>query len=226
MRRYLFPLIFGLGGIAILVSLGLWQLRRLEWKETLLAEIGARIATAPVSIDSLAAPDRATDMYRPVTISGRTTGPELLVLSGRKGEGAGYEVIAAYETSGGRRILLDRGFVPEEAKTSARPATAVTGAGNLLWPNETDSYTPPPDAKTGLWFARDVAAMAKALGTEGVMVVLATATGDAQGISPTPVDTSAIVNNHREYAITWFSLAAVWAGMTGFLLWRIRLRQI
>lgn len=226
MRRYLFPLILGLGGIAILISLGLWQLRRLEWKETMLAEIAAKIAVAPVSLDGLATPDAATDMYRPVTITGRTTGPELLVLSGRKGEGAGYEVIAAYETATGRRILLDRGFIPEEAKATARPATALTGAGNLLWPNETDSYTPPPDAKTGLWFARDVAAMAKALGTEPVMVVLTTATGDAQGISPTPVDTSAVVNNHREYAITWFLLAAVWAGMTGFLLWRIRQRQI
>lgn len=226
MRRYLFPLILGLGGIAILVSLGLWQLRRLEWKEAMLAEIAAKIAVAPVSLDSLANPDPATDMYRPVTVDGRTTGPELLVLSGRKGEGAGYEVIAAYETAAGRRILLDRGFIPEEAKATARPATAFTGTGNLLWPNETDSYTPPPDAKTGLWFARDVDAMAKALYTEPVMVVLATATGDAQGISPTPVDTSAIVNNHRDYAITWFSLAAAWAGMTGFLLWRIRQRQI
>lgn len=226
MRRYLFPLILGLGGIAILMSLAFWQLRRLEWKEALLAEITAKIAAAPVPLDSLATPDPATDMYRPVTIAGRTTGPEFMVLSGRKGQGAGYEVVAAFETGGGRRILLDRGFVPEEAKATLRPATEITGTGNLLWPNETDSYTPPPDAKTGLWFARDVAAMAKALDTEPVMVVLSSASGDAQGISPTPVDTSTIVNNHRDYAITWFSLALVWAGMTGFLLWRIRQRQI
>lgn len=226
MRRYLFPLILGLGGIAILMSLGFWQLRRLEWKEAMLAEITAKIAAAPVPLDSLAAPDPASGMYLPVSIEGATTGQELLVLSGRKGEGAGYEVIAAYETAGGRRILLDRGFIPEEAKAAARPATAISGAGNLLWPNETDSYTPPPDAKSGLWFARDVDAMATALGTEPVMVVLAAASGDAQGIDPTPVDTSAIINDHRDYAITWFSLAAVWAGMTAFLLWRIRQRQI
>ena len=34
MKRYIFPLILGLGGCAILLSLGFWQLRRLEWKET------------------------------------------------------------------------------------------------------------------------------------------------------------------------------------------------
>lgn len=226
MRRYLFPLILGLGGIAILISLGVWQLRRLDWKETMLAEISAKIAAAPVAIDGLAAPDSASDMYRPVTVDGRTTGQELLTLSGRKGEGAGYEVIAAFETATGRRILLDRGFIPEEAKAAARPATEVSGTGNLLWPNETDSYTPRPDPKSGLWFARDVEAMAKSLSTEPVMVVLASATGDAQGISPTPVDTTSIANDHLNYAITWFSLAVVWAGMTAFLLWRIRQRQI
>lgn len=226
MRRYIFPLILGLGGIAILMSLGFWQLRRLEWKEAMLAEIAAKIAAEPVQIDSLAKPDPATDMYLPVSIEGTTTGQELLVLSGRKGQGAGYEVIAAYETGGGRRILLDRGFVPEEAKATERLAVEVIGTGNLLWPNETDSYTPPPDAKSGLWFARDVEAMAESLSTEPVMVVLSSSATDAQGISPTPVDASAIVNDHRDYAITWFSLALVWAGMTGFLLWRIRQRQI
>lgn len=226
MRRYIFPLILGLGGIAILVSLGLWQVRRLHWKEAMLAEIGAKIAAAPVPFDSLSAPDPAADMYLPVTIEGHTTGQELLVLSGRKREGAGYEVIDAFVTAGGRRILLDRGFIPEEAKAAPRAPTSITGAGNLLWPNEADSYTPPPDAKSGLWFARDVEAMSKSLSTEPVMVVLSSSAGDMQGISPTPVDTSAIPNDHREYAITWFSLAVVWAGMTGFLLWRIRQRKI
>jgi surfeit locus 1 family protein len=39
-----------------------------------------------------------------------------------------------------------------------------------------------------------------------------------------PVDTQGIPNNHLNYAVTWFSLAAVWAGMTLLLLWRIRQR--
>ncbi|MGB3148971.1 MAG: SURF1 family protein, partial [Paracoccaceae bacterium] len=31
-----------------------------------------------------------------------------------------------------------------------------------------------------------------------------------------------VPNNHLNYAITWFSLAVVWAGMTLALAWRIR----
>lgn len=220
MRRYLSALVLGLGGIAILIALGVWQVRRLAWKEAILARIEATIAAAPVPLP--AAPDPETDRYRPVRLSGRTTGDELLVLSGQKQAGPGYEVIAAFETADGRRILLDRGFLPEAARGAARPPVPLAATGNLLWPQDADSYTPPPDAATGLWFARDVTAMAATLGTEPVMVVLREPGGDGQGIVPVPVDTSGIPNDHLQYAITWFSLAAVWAGMTAYLLWRIR----
>ncbi len=222
MRRMLFPVILGLGGIAILLSLGTWQLRRLEWKQAILASIEARITAAPVALSALSAPDPNRDRYLPVTVTGRTTGEEVLVLSGTRAQGAGYEVIAVFETEAGRRILLDRGFVAQEAKDTIRPAVTLSVTGNLVWPNESDSYTPPPDATRNLWFARDVTAMAESLKTDPVLVVIRSATGDAQGILPVPVDTSGIPNDHLGYAITWFSLAAVWAGMTGYLLWRIR----
>lgn len=224
MRRYGFALVLGIVGVAILLSLGLWQVRRLAWKEGVIDAIEARIAAAPVALGDPGALDRAGDLYRAVSVEGRTTGEERLVLSGRKGIGPGYEVIAAFATGAGVRILLDRGLVGEAARDAARPAVALRVIGNLHWPEEADRYTPPPDPKTGLWFARDVAGLAASLGTAPVMVVVRDAAGDAQGIAPVPVGTATIANDHLEYAITWFSLAAVWAGMTGFLLWRIRQR--
>lgn len=221
MRRYLFAIILGLGGIAILVSLGTWQLRRLAWKEAAIATIESRLAAEPAALDGSQAPSRDRDQYRPVTVSG-TTGDDLLVLSGRKGLGAGYEVIAAFTTSGGRRILLDRGFVTETEQAAARPAAQLAITGNLLWPDDSDSYTPPPDLARRLWFSRDVASMSDFLQTEPILVVARTAEGQEASIVPVPVNTAGIPNDHLNYAITWFSLAGVWAGMTGYLLWRIR----
>ena len=61
--------------------------------------------------------------------------------------------------------------------------------------------------------------MARALETEPVMVVARSATGD--GIRPVPVSVN-IRNDHLEYAITWFGLAAVWAGMTALFVLRRR----
>jgi surfeit locus 1 family protein len=45
------------------------------------------------------------------------------------------------------------------------------------------------------------------------------------GVEPEPVDTTGIPNNHLQYAITWFSMAALWLGMTGYWLWRNRARS-
>ena len=41
---------------------------------------------------------------------------------------------------------------------------------------------------------------------------------------PIPVDTAHIPNDHLGYAVTWFGLALVWAGMTILYLWRITRR--
>jgi len=224
MRRLLFLLIVGIGGCAILLSLGIWQVRRLAWKEAIIAEINAQIAAPAVPLESLGALNEETHRYRAVTVSGRTTGPEALVISGQTMAGAGYEVISAFQTDTGRMILLDRGFVPEAARTMERPPVALTVTGNLAWPHDTDSYTPPPDLKAHIFFARDVGPIAEALGTEPILVIGREMQGQGPDITPVPVDTTGIPNNHLNYAITWFSLAVVWAGMTVAFLWRIRRR--
>jgi len=219
-RRMILPLLFGLVGCAILIGLGTWQLQRLAWKKGVLAQISARLNDTPVPLP--VAPDPARDKYLPVRVAGRFTGPEIDVLVSLKETGAGYRVISAFQTDDGRMILVDRGFLPEDQRPRPRTATLARVVGTLHWPDETDSFTPPPDAARDIWFARDVPAMAAKLQTEPVLIVTREATGD--GITPLPVGTQGIPNNHLNYAVTWFSLAAVWAGMTGLLLWRIRRR--
>ena len=225
MRRIVFPLILGVVGVAILVGLGLWQLQRLDWKQEVLARIEAQMASAPAPLPAQGETSEA-GKYQPVAVTGRTVGPELHMLTGMTGIGPGYEVITAFETAEGRRILLDRGFLPEVGKDVARAPVALTVTGNLHWPEEASSNTPQPDLGRNIWFARDVPAMAAHLGAEPVLVVARDVTGDEQGIIPVPVSTAGIPNDHLGYALTWFSLAGVWAGMTAYLLWRIRQRTI
>lgn len=225
-RRMIVPLIFGLVGGSILLGFGVWQMQRLAWKEGILRQIEARISADPVPLPDV--PTMDTDQYLPVTVTGTFTGEGLDVLVSRKEIGAGYRVIAVMQTDG-RRILIDRGFLKDEDRAHPRPDAAageVTIAGNLLWPVEVDSYTPAPDPKTGLWFARDLPAMAAALNTEPVFVVQWTSSLPDPFIDAMPVDTNNIPNDHLGYAIQWFGLAGVWFGMTGYLLWRIRRRTI
>lgn len=221
MRRYLFPLILGVVGTAILIALGVWQLQRLAWKEGMLDQIQARIDAAPVPLPAKVDPSMK---YDPVTVSGRTTGQEIDVLSGTKESGGGYQIVSAFETTDGRRILIDRGFVPQDDRHKPRPPVDLTLVGNLHWPQEKGSATPDPNRTENIWFARDVPAMAAELGTEPVLVVVSEVQGDAQGVQPIPVAIEGIPNNHLSYAMQWFLLAATWAGMTVYLIWRIRQR--
>ena len=219
-RSVIGPLLLGVAGGMVLVSLGVWQVQRLTWKQGILAQIDGRIAMAPVALPAV--PDVGVHKYMAVIAEGVFTGRELHVLASRKQAGAGFRIIAALKT-GDRLVLVDRGFVPPVAKDAVRGAKPVTVIGNLHWPDEVDRFTPEPDQNRHIWYARDVAAMADALGSEPVLIVARTPTGDL--VEPFPVDTRSIPNDHFGYAVAWFSLALVWFGMTVFLLWRIKRRS-
>lgn len=215
--------VFGLVGMAVLVSLGLWQLQRLAWKEGVLAEIAARIDAAPVSLPNPI--NRERDRYLPVEVSGRFEGEAARILTSVQGSGPGYRLISPFEVAG-QRILIDRGFLSETMDVPASPEGPVTVTGNLHWPEEVDGFTPAPDVARNIWYARDVDALAAHLGTEPVFVVARSMSALDRPVTPLPVGVEGIANNHLGYAIQWFGLALVWLGMTAFLLWRITRRSI
>lgn len=219
-RGFLATVIFGLIGLAVLISLGVWQLRRLPVKEAAIARIESMIADAPVPLpDTL---DAQVDEYRPVRVVGVLDDAELHVLVSTRDWGAGFRIISPLVTEDGRRVMVDRGYVPTEEKEGLRATGPVEIVGNLHWPEERDRFIPEDDVANNYWYARDVAKMAGALGTEPVLVVSKTDLGD--GVRPLPVTTVNIPNNHLSYAIQWFLFAAVWLGMTSALLWRMRAR--
>ena len=216
MRRILF-VIFALAGLGLLLSLGTWQVKRLTWKETVLAEIESRIAAAPVALPI--APDREADRYLPVAVTGEMLEGEVHVLVSVKQVGPGYRVISSMEV-GDRYVLVDRGFIPLEAKDTPRVIGAMEVIGNLHWPEEIDGFTPEADVDANIWFAREVDQLAALLGTEPVLIIARNKTDPE--ITPLPVSTTGIPNDHLQYAITWFGLALVWSAMMAYFLWRTR----
>jgi surfeit locus 1 family protein len=222
LRRMIWPILFGLGGAAILVSLGVWQVQRLGWKQEVLADIEARIAAPAVPLPGT--PDADAHPYLPVEATGTLGADHVRVLVSQRGLGAGYRVISPLDT-GGRRVLVDRGFMPTEGVPPVHEGP-VTVTGNLHWPQEVDGYTPENDLARNIWYARDVGALAQRFGAEPVLIVARDLSVPDAPVTPLPVDTAAIPNDHLNYAITWFSLAALWLGMTLYLLWRIRRRTI
>ena len=223
MGRIIFFLAIGLGGAAILISLGVWQVQRLGWKQDVLARIEAQISAAPVPLNDALEPE--FQRYAPVEVTGTFGADHIRMLASRKSIGPVYRIIRPFQTEDGARVLVDTGWQPQSRDVVSAPAMRLTLLGNLDAPIETDGFTPDPDMAANIWFARDVPAMAAALGTDPVLVVLRDAPETDLGVTPWPVDTAGIPNDHLQYAITWFSLTAIWVGMTSYFLWRTRRRS-
>ncbi len=223
MGRTIFFLAIGLGGAAILIGLGVWQVQRLGWKQDLIAGIEAQIGADPVPLAEALEPEYRR--YAPVEVTGQFGEGHIRMLASRRTTGAVYRIIRPFETSAGKRVLVDTGWQPQSQDVAAASQIRFTLTGNLDNPQEADGFTPAPDLPGNIWFARDVPAMASALGTDPVMIVLRDAPETDLGVTPWPVDTAGIPNDHLQYAITWFSLTAIWLGMTTYFLWRTRAKK-
>ena len=218
--RFWGMVVFGVLGTAILLSLGMWQLQRLAWKQELLRAIESKILAPAVKIPQTVLPDAHSLL--PVRAEGRYKGDTVRVLVSQKIYGAGYRLITAFELVDGRTIMLDRGFTSVRLEMPSTPEGRGQVIGNLQWPQEIDSFTPENDLATNIWFARDVARLADHLKAEPVLLVLRDSSFETEAATPLPKMIANIPNDHMNYAITWFSLALIWLGMSGYFLYRSR----
>ena len=218
--RFWGMVVFGVLGTAILLSLGIWQLQRLAWKQEVLRAIESKILAPAVKIPQTVLPDAHSLL--PVRAEGRYKGDTVRVLVSQKIYGAGYRLITAFELVDGRTIMLDRGFTSVRSEIPSTPEGRGQVIGNLQWPQEIDSFTPENDLAANIWFARDVARLADHLKAEPVLLVLRDSSFETEVATPLPKMTANIPNDHMNYAITWFSLALIWLGMSGYFLYRSR----
>ena len=218
--RFWGMVVFGVLGTAILLSLGIWQLQRLAWKQEVLRAIESKILAPAVEIPQTVLPDAHSLL--PVRAEGRYKGDTVRVLVSQKIYGAGYRLITAFELVDGRTIMLDRGFTSARLEMPSTPEGRGQVIGNLQWPQEIDSFTPENDLAANIWFARDVARLAEHLKAEPVLLVLRDSSFETEAATPLPKMTANIPNDHMNYAITWFSLALIWLGMSGYFLYRSR----
>lgn len=219
MRQLLWPFIFTLVSGAILVSLGVWQLHRLAWKEGLLTQIAAR-ADAPV----VAPPDVADwpklkpiDYdYRHVALAGHFLyGDTVLVFTpaGPQETGPGYLVLTPLRLTSGAYVIVNRGFVPAELAPKFRHQTgspdAVHLTGLMRPPQGRNLFTPADHPNKGDYFTRDPAV----LGSHFHLSPMAPFTVDVDAVPggdgwPRGGTTERdLPNNHFNYALTWFGIA-------------------
>ncbi len=227
------PAVLTLVGIAILIGLGVWQLDRKTWKENLIATVTARITRAPQDLPPRASWPRlvqAGSEYTHVTFPAEfLQGQEALVYTAGSPfrpdvKGPGYWVFAPAQLAGGSIVLVNRGFVPADAKD---PATRAAGAphgtielvGVMRWPETAGLFTPAADPKGNVWYLRDPNGMAaaKKWASAAPFYIDLEAPVPPGGLpKPGKLDVN-LTDNHLQYAITWFGLALALAGV--YVVW-------
>ncbi len=221
-RVPLVPLVFVLIGVAILCSLGAWQVQRLQWKTHLLARIAALQSAPPEPLNVVLnrVGDRGEVDYTHVVFTCPTLEQTLTERIYTVGDnGAGDRIVTACPLSAGpyRSILVDRGFLTAEDAARLKPSPATVDGpivGVIRKGTPPNSLTPKHEA-SGEWFARDVPGLAAALhAPDPAPVFLFLESPRPKGFGPTPAPVPVdIPNNHLGYAITWFGLAAALVGV-------------
>ncbi len=239
LRSVILPAILILVGVGILVSLGNWQLRRLAWKEDLIAAATERPKQAVRDLPSPSAwaglDPTGNDGYRPFRLSGRfLNDKEARVFTsipdprGPYG-GPGYWVVTPFALSDGGTVLVNRGFAPvdkslpsERGETLSDEPVVVTG---LMRPDESRNYFTPGDRPDeNMFFARNVAALAAAKQLSGPVapftIDLIASETPPGGLPQSGETRMAFTNNHLQYALTWYGLAAALLAVFGVFGWR------
>ncbi len=190
-------------GTAVLLYLGQWQLDRLGWKQSILKDIESKISGTPQSL-----PDSINEIehkYLPVEVSGKLDDNFIKIMVSQKFIGAGYRIIAPLKTINSLTILVDLGFVRHDFVSKIKLIENV----DIV-----------PDKTNNIWYARDVDELSKHLGSEPILVIAKSFSPQIEYIDPLPINALNIPNNHKQYAITWFSLAFIWLGMGAFFIYR------
>jgi len=219
--------------IAVLFSLGVWQVERRAWKLDLIARVDARIHADPVAAPgprdwpTISAPDA----YRHVGVNGHfVNSPETLVKAVTE-FGPGYWVLSPFKTDEGFTVFINRGFIPDEQRGDSatrlppQNETAVTGLLRVTEPK--GGFLRSNDPATDRWFSRDIAAIASARGVQEAapyFIDADAAAGDS-GFPRGGLTVVSFPNNHLVYALTWFGLAAMlagWAFYAARLEWSLR----
>lgn len=219
-RPKLVPTLITIPSLIILMALGIWQLQRLEWKETLIDRLQSRAEAAPESLPPGALAIDEWE-FRRVTLTGHFLhDQELHVLNRSLNGNPGLHVFTPLrrtDVPDGSVVLVNRGWVPFDRKEiEARPDGLTTGEvtvnGIVRFQRPMTSlqatFTPENDPAKNMWYSISLPQMAETAAMPLTNYYIVDGNDAVPGLFPVGRQwTLDIRNDHLQYAITWFGLA-------------------
>jgi surfeit locus 1 family protein len=223
-----------LAAFAVLMGLGTWQIERKAWKEALIATLSQRLAAPPVELpppEEWATLTRENAEFLRVRLRAELqSGAEALVYTSGSPlrddvKAPGYFVFTPARLASGRQVVINRGYVPDR---TAPPSGAgpVDIVGAIRWPEAPSWFIGSHDSGGRTWHVRDPRLMAevKGWGPVAPFYIEQEAPVPPGGLPHPSALSVRLRNDHLQYALTWYGLAAVLAVMGGMMVLRTRRR--
>ena len=188
--------------ILTLLSLGFWQIYRLNWKLELIEQIENSLKNDPVELTSIEKKN-----YLRIKTSGDIDFDKQIYLYNLNDNGKpGFEVINPIKI-GDENYLMNRGWIPFEKKDLPEINLVDQNkiVGTLMLQTKPSTFKPENDIEKNYWFTLNREDISKFTGRNFSEYVIYL-NGDYKIPKPRVI-TAKISNNHKKYAITWFSMA-------------------
>ena len=200
-HKFLFS-VFIIFFIFVFIALGTWQIIRLNWKNNLILEIENSLKNPPVQLSK-----SNQKNYLKIKTSGSVDFEKQIYLYNLNASGTpGFEVFNPIIING-ENYLLNRGWIPFEKKNT--PEINILDQNNIFGTIKTQGrkniFKPDNDIKENYWFSLNREDIFKFTGKKFSKYIIYL---DGNYQFPRPIKITAnISNNHKKYAMTWFSLA-------------------
>jgi surfeit locus 1 family protein len=200
-HKFLFS-VFVIFFILVFISLGSWQIIRLNWKNNLILEIENSLKNPPVELSKA-----NQENYLKIKTSGLIDFDKQIYLYNLNDNGTpGFEVINPILVNN-ENYLINRGWIPFEKKNSKEINFFDENniIGTLKLQGKKNIFKPNNDIEENYWFSLNRDDILKFTGKEFSEYLIYLG-GNYELPKPKKI-TANISNNHKKYAITWFSLA-------------------
>jgi len=188
--------------ILVLLSLGFWQLYRLNWKLNLIQEIENSLKNDPIELS------KANEKnFLRIQTSGEIDFDKQIYLYNLNDNGKpGFEVVNPILIND-KNYLINRGWIPfnQKDQPEINLVDEIKIIGTLKLQSKASTFKPENDIEKNYWFTLDRDDIFKYTGKNFSNFIIYL-NGD-YNIPKPKVITANISNNHKKYAITWFSMA-------------------
>ncbi len=223
-----------LAGLVFLIGLGSWQMKRLAWKESLIARVETNLHGKPSTVREIEAirKDNGDIEYLPVKVRGRFLHQFEQYYFATHNGASGWFVFTPLERQDGSLVFVNRGYVPPNGKDPAtrrkgqiEGQVEIVGLARSAPSEKPNSLVPDNDLEQNIYYWKSISQMTRQTGLKMQKTFVrffidADNTANPGGYPLGGVTKVTFLNNHLQYGLTWYGLAVALLVVGGLLMFK------